>query len=91
MGGIDRSLIAAAPISDAGAQVPGGDAPIPGNDDDDDHHRHHHHGDGDGVFGGDGDGDNYNDDVSDDDGDVDGNATDRYRQIPYCKSNGMGL
>ena len=33
MGGIDRSLIAAAPISDAGGQVPGDDA-APCDDDD---------------------------------------------------------
>ena len=34
MGGIDRSLIAAAPISDAGGQVPGDDAAIQVSDDD---------------------------------------------------------
>ena len=33
MGGIDRSLIAAAPISDAGGQVPGDDAAVQGGDD----------------------------------------------------------
>ena len=34
MGGIDRSLIAAAPISDAGGQVPGDDAAVQASDDD---------------------------------------------------------
>ena len=34
MGGIDRSLIAAAPISDAGGQVPGDDAAVQAGDDD---------------------------------------------------------
>ena len=34
MGGIDRSLIAAAPISDAGGQVPGDDAVDDDGDDD---------------------------------------------------------
>ena len=34
MGGIDRSLIAAAPISDAGGQVPGDDVAVQDGDDD---------------------------------------------------------